>query len=396
MADPTMNPAMNPTTEEEVVEELDDGQPIEDRAAEEEGRIFPCESCGADLRFHVGQQALKCEHCGHTVEISTDPDADLVEQDFHAMVLRMSEIHARDDGAEGDDEKREIACRSCAAVVEFVGSLTSTECAYCGSPVQESEAKAAEERVPVDGVLPFQVKREKARANLKKWIQSRWFAPNAFKKRGIEGRFSGVYLPYWTFDSMTFTRYTGQRGEYYYVTVGSGDNKRQERRTRWYPASGSFQRFFDDVLVVATRSLETKLLRKLEPWPLRRCIPYNQEVVAGFLAKTYEVELEPGFGDARKRIKSALTADVRRRIGGDTQRIHSLNTRYDAVTFKHLLLPVWLLGYRYGKKNYQVVVNAATGEVQGERPWSFWKILFAVLLVAAVAGGIALGISLSE
>lgn len=390
MTDPTMDPAV-----EEQTEDLDEGQPIEERAAQEDGRIFPCESCGADLRFHVGQQALKCEHCGHEVEISTDDDAGLEEQDFGAMVAHMSEVRARAEETDTGDSKREIKCTSCAAVVEFVGALTSTECPYCGSPVQENQAKQAEERVPVDGVLPFQIKKEKARENLKKWIQSRWFAPNAFKKRGIDGRFSGVYLPYWTFDSMTFTRYTGQRGEYYYVTVGSGDNRRQERRTRWYPAAGSFQRFFDDVLVVATESLQAKLMRKLEPWPLRKVIPYTQAVVAGFLAKTYEISLKLGFKHARTRIKSALTSDVRGRIGGDTQRITSLNTRYDAVTYKHLLLPLWLLGYRYGKKNYQVVVNAATGEVQGERPWSWIKITLTALLVAAVAGGIAIIVNAS-
>ena len=46
------------------------------------------------------------------------------------------------------------------------------------------------------------------------------------------------------------------------------------------------------------------------------------------------------------------------------------DTNYHALTYKHLLLPVWMLAYRYGKKTYRVVVNAGTGEVQGGRPWS--------------------------
>ena len=78
---------------------------------------------------------------------------------------------------------------------------------------------------------------------------------------------------------------------------------------------------------------------------------------------------------------------ARQRIGGDTQQIHSVNSPYDAITFKHLLLPTWLMAYRYHNKVYQVFINAATGEVQGERPYSPWKITFAVLgAILAVLG----------
>ena len=246
----------------------------------------------------------------------------------------------------------------------------------------------ADHRVPVDGVLPFLIDKKQAQTNLGEWVQSRWFAPNEFRRRGADGKFSGVYMPYWTYDSMTFTRYSGQRGEHYYVTVGTGKNKRQERRTRWYPASGSFQRFFDDVLVLAAKGLNRKFMLALEPWPLGKCVPFNQEMLAGYLARTYEIELDGGFREAKGRVESALESDVRSRIGGDTQRVHSIRTNYSAISFKHLLLPVWLLAYRYNEKIYQVMINAGTGEVQGERPYSWVKITLTVLAGLAVAAGI--------
>lgn len=135
-----------------------------------------------------------------------------------------------------------------------------------------------------------------------------------------------MYLPYWTFDSLTANRYSGMRGEYYYVTTGSGKNKRTVRHTRWWPASGAFERFFDDMLVVTTRGLNAELVLALEPWPLAQCVPFNQQMLAGYLARTYEIELEQGFQDAKQRIDEALVADVHRRIGGDTQQIHSIQT----------------------------------------------------------------------
>lgn len=355
---------------------------------EGKGRIFPCEACGADLKFNIGQQRLKCPYCGYEKEIELSEEAAVREQDFRAMLARLVERRntQADAAPGGEGEVRQVRCESCGGGIVFTGSLASSECPYCGSPIQLEEAYSAEDRVPVDGVLPFLVDRDRARENLARWVRSRWFAPNEFLRRGVQGKFNGVYLPYWTFDSMTATVYHGQRGEHYWVTVGSGKNKRRVRRTRWYPASGSFQRFFDDVLVMAGRGLPAKLVLQLEPWPLHKVSPFNREMLAGYLARTYEVELDAGFVEARDRIAAAIERDVRQRIGGDEQRVHSIHTRYAAVTYKHLLLPTWLLTYRFREKPYQVIVNAGTGEVQGERPWSWVKITLAVVSALAVVG----------
>ena len=358
---------------------------------EGKGRTFPCEGCGADLKFHIGQQQLKCPFCGFEKQIEFAEDEAVVEQDFHAMLDHLQELRAQkqESGADkGDEAASEIRCDSCGGTTVFIGPLTSSECPYCASPLQLNDVHDAEHRVPVDGVLPFLIDKKQAQTNLGAWVQSRWFAPNEFRRRGADGKFSGVYMPYWTYDSMTFTRYSGQRGEHYYVTVGTGKNKRQERRTRWYPASGSFQRFFDDVMVLAAKGMNRKFMLALEPWPLGKCVPFNQEMLAGYLARTYEIELDGGFREAKGRIEGKLESDVRSRIGGDTQRVHSIRTNYSAISFKHLLLPVWLLAYRYNEKIYQVMINAGTGEVQGERPYSWVKITLTVLASLTAAAGI--------
>lgn len=367
---------------------------------EGEGRIFPCPQCGADLEFHIGQQKLACPWCRFVKEIELSEEAAVEEQDLPAMLARVEEWRQQNqqksdeqDAPQDDSEHRELRCDSCGGNVEFIGTLTSTHCPYCGSPMQlENAHKCEENRISVDGVLAFQVDRNRAKENLRAWAESRWFAPNDFRKKGAQGQFNGVYLSYFTFDAMTFTAYRGQRGDYYYVSVGAGKNKRQERRTRWTPASGQFQRFFDDVLVLANTGLRRDFMLNLEPWPLQQVVPFNQQMLAGCLARTYDVELDDCFGEARQRIDTALRSDVEQRIGGDTQSVDSINSQYDALTFKHLLLPVWLLAYSYRDRPYQVFINAATGEVQGERPYSMWKITFAVL-GAILAGGIAFWIS---
>ena len=355
---------------------------------EGKARIFPCDGCGADLEFHIGAQELKCSYCGFKKELQSSEEKSIEEQDFHAMLAQLKEMH----GKNGHEENRakEVRCDACGGTVVFSRSLTSSECPYCASPIQLENVHDAEHRIPVSGVLPFLVDKKKAMANLKSWVESLWFSPNDFKEKGRKGKFNGIYLPYWTFDTLTANQYTGQRGENYTVTVGSGKNERTEIRTRWYSASGSFQHFFDDVLVLATRGLPRNLMQELEPWPLSKCIPFTQEALAGYLARTYEVELPEGFREGKKRIDEAIENEVRQRIGGDKQRVHSINTRYNGLSFKHLLLPVWLLAYRYNDKSYQIMINASTGEVQGERPYSWIKITLAVLSGVTVIVGSAL------
>ena len=348
---------------------------------EGKGRIFPCESCGADFEFNIGEQKLKCPFCGFEKEVELALETEVAEQDFQAMLDRVLEFRELKEKAEPSEPSdcSEVRCESCSGVVVFTGTLTSTECPYCGSPIQRENVHTATRRVPVDGVLPFLVERGTVQSKLKQWVKSRWFAPGDFKKRGAQGKFNGIYLPYWTFDSLTFTAYSGERGENYTVRVGTGKNRRTKTRTRWSPASGRFQRFFDDVLVVASQGLPESYVIALEPWPLMKCVPFTQQYLAGYLARTYDVELDRGFEKGKQRIDAAIRADVEKRIGGDKQRVHGVNSRYDAITYKHLLLPVYLMTYRFKNKPYRIFVNAVTGEIQGQRPYSWAKISMAVL-----------------
>lgn len=353
-----------------------------DTQDEPQARIFPCEQCGADLQFDIGQQSQKCPFCGYVKQIALAADAEVVEQDYQTMLDKLSEL--RKSGKEGQAGDQELHCSSCGATIVFQGTLTSSECPYCATPTQRQNIHDAETRVPVDGLLPFLVEHDRAATNLKAWVASRWFAPNEFKKRGAEGKFQGVYLPFFTYDALTFTRYRGERGEHYWVETGTGKDKKRVRHTRWYPASGEFERFFDDNVVLAARGLNRDLMHALEPWPLDKLVPFNQEMISGFLARTYDIALSAGFQEARSRMDSALAADVRSRIGGDEQRVHGVQTQYSAVTYKHLLLPAWLLTYRFHDKPYQVFINATTGEVQGERPWSWVKILLFILMIVGI------------
>lgn len=345
-----------------------------------EARHFPCPQCGADLEYWIGQEALRCGHCAYNREIEFEEEDVVEEQDYVTMLERLEALRRAEDKEEGGQGLEQvIACESCSAEVTFTGALTATECAYCGTPLQRDGVHTADDRIPVDAVLAFEVDKATAQTALKRWLKRLWFAPGSFKKQGARGRFEGVYLPFWTFDALSFTRYRGQRGVNRIEKVGRGKNARTRVKTDWHPASGKFQHFLDDVLLLAARRADSPLLRRLEPWPLQKCRSFKPEFLAGFVARTYDTEIAEGFTQARALMEQTLRSETRRRIGGDTQRITDFDVRYDAITYKHLLLPLWLMSYRYSGRTFQVVINAVTGQVYGERPWSAWKIVFTVL-----------------
>ncbi|MEZ5796681.1 MAG: primosomal protein N' (replication factor Y) - superfamily II helicase [Paracoccaceae bacterium] len=352
---------------------------------------WPCENCGAQLRYAPGQTELKCDYCGHVQQIAPATDR------RRARALREHDLLAglRDDlpGA-AMEEVRTARCTSCGALIEFAGASHATECPFCASPVVLDTG--AHRLIKPQALVPFQLSEPQARKAMTGWLGSLWFAPSTLLEYARKGRaMNGVYVPFWTFDAATRSRYTGQRGEYYYetrtvtVTVNGRNEQRQEqvRKIRWYPASGRVARDFDDVLVMGSTSLPARLGNELTPWDLSALEPYAPDYLAGFQAEGYTVALAQADQTARDRMAQVIRQDVARDIGGDEQRITSVDTDHSDQTFKHILLPVWMAAYKYNGRSFRFLVNGQTGEVQGERPWSAWKIGFAVLLVAALALG---------
>jgi predicted RNA-binding Zn-ribbon protein involved in translation (DUF1610 family) len=351
----------------------------------EQTRTYPCSACGGQLEFHAGKQRLRCPHCGNVQDIVEAPPAAGPEHDFATAVAAMK---ARATTAPSLAGEKEVVCQSCGGHTTFTGTLTATRCPYCATPIQRDDVHAAPDRLPVDGVVPFGVDERQARAALEKWVNSRRFAPSEFKRYRRTGSFASVYAAYFTYDADTVTSYHGQRGDEYKVTVGSGDKQRTETRVRWTPVAGTVANDFDDICVLANDGFDAAKVRALEPWPTQTARPYSAEYVAGHLCRTYDRDVEQCFGEAERRMASEIDSTIRRDIGGDRQQIDAKDTRAHSLTFRHLLLPIWLLTVIYGGRPFQVFINGITGEVQGQRPWSRAKVLAAIavaVILLAVA-----------
>ncbi len=363
-------------------------EPIErERPRQLEGaaRRFPCQACGARLVYKPGTVDLECPYCGHANRIAQS-DTAIEELDYHAFLGKLA-------ASEDTEEHATCKCDACAAAFDRPEGKTAFACPFCGADIVTNIG--THRLLKPRALLPFKIENAEAQARFKQWVRKLWFAPNELTKFNRMDHLVGVYTPYWTYDSHATSSYSGMRGEYYYVTVGSGKNRRRVRRTRWWPASGVVYNSFDDILIVGSHSLPGKLADKLRPWDLHNLVPYEAAFLSGFQAEHYQVDLAEGFAAARVIMDEDIRETVRADIGGDTQQIHSISSAFRDITFKHILLPVWISAYRYRGKTYRYLVNGRTGEVQGERPYSWVKILLAVLLALIVIGGIVYGLAAS-
>lgn len=353
----------------------------------EQTRTYPCRACGGLLVFDPATAGMLCVSCGSQQPV-IEVGGTVARHDL-STTMRQIEQARREAGGRliSADAQKEIVCQSCGGHTSFTGTLTAIRCPYCNTPIQRDDLQDAPVRLAVDGVLPFIVGEKVAREEIEKWINSRWFAPNEFKKYRTLGSFSSIYLTYFAYDADTTTRYHGQRGDHYTVTVGSGENRRTETRTRWRPASGRVGSQFRDLPALANTNLDEDKVAALEPWPTAQTKPYTPEYVSGHLSRTYDEDAGQIFDRvAQPRINSAIESQVRRDIGGDVQRISGMNTTFHLLRFAHILMPVWLLTVTYQQKPYQVFINGATGEVQGHRPYSAIKITIAVIVALLVIG----------
>lgn len=343
-------------------------------------RKFPCESCGADLRWEPGATALKCEYCGF--EKKVDPSSEEVREKAVDAALRAP----RDLG--WGAERKVIVCKRCGAHTTLDPHVAASSCAFCGTTAVV-EAPMNESVVRPEGLLPFRITRDAAAAQFRTWLGGLWLRPNDLKSSSRVATMQGAYIPFWTFDAATDSWWTAQAGYYYYVNVQVRENGRtvtkREQRIRWEPASGALEKFFDDVPVPASRGLDASLCRGIEPFPTESLTPYEPSYLSGFLAEENAVDLPEALETAKERMRGEIRAACAGEVPGDTHRDLEVRTVFSALAYKNALLPIWVSAYEYHQQPYRFLVNGVTGKCTGTAPWSWIKVTLLILTIFIIA-----------
>jgi rubredoxin len=354
---------------------------------------FSCPACGAEAQWNPGKKALVCPFCGTTspaqVELTSNGDEAVVEHDLVAALRGIP-----DDQRGWQAKKTSVRCQSCQAISVFDPERVSQRCDFCGSTALVPYEEIKEAFRP-ESLLPMKLSETQVRDSIRRWYRTRWFAPNKLKTAALTDTVKGLYIPYWTFDAQVHADWTAESGYHYYTTETYTDAQgktqtRQVQHTRWVPSSGAVDHFFNDELVPASRGVQPAMLRKIEPFPTGELTPYKPGFLSGWVVERYQIDLIAAAKAAQEEMDAEMERLCAAEVPGDTQRNLDVDTDYSRQTFKHILVPLWLLTYNYGARNFQVVINGYTGVIAGKYPKSWVKILFTVIVVLAVAGVIAL------
>jgi DNA-directed RNA polymerase subunit RPC12/RpoP len=380
----------------------DDG-PVE--GSKTSASTLPCGQCGAELEFKPGTTVLKCQYCGHSQTIEIKAGAAVIEYDLNDAISR----YLGNAGHMQQQGNRNVKCGDCGAEVMVAAGSQTARCDYCGGKSIIEEELPAGVLQP-ESLLPFTFDSASAVERFRKWLKGgegffgrlwvKLIRPGELQQRANVQDLHGIYVPFWTYDSNSHSNWTAQAGYHYYVTEHYTDSQgkrqsRQVQKTRWVWTSGHRRDFFNDWLVCASAQYYqprlSALMKKIEPFPTQGLTPYDSKYLAGFRAERYSVDLKAGWEHAREGMQAELYSRCGRDVPGDTHRFLEVRTTYFGQSFKHVLLPVFTMGYQFKDKPYNVLVNGCTGEVQGEAPLSWVKVTILCIVIAAlIGGGIAL------
>lgn len=336
---------------------------------------FKCPSCGSFMVHKVNTFNLECTSCKTTKAI----DATVYSRDKSSIYENQSTII---------NDNKVVDCPGCGADVEFLKQQISTSCPYCQSPLVTLPINS----IKPYSILPFSIDSLMAKNIFKDWLGSLFFAPNSIKNLlDFEHKFKPIYIPFYSFDSRTFTNYSGERGDAYYIEVQREvyiNGKYQvitelERHINWSYVSGTTSRDFYDILINSKSDLPD-IVKQVYNFDLNRLMQYNPAFQSGFDAFEYNKELKGCYLDAKEYMNSVIHSDVLYSIGGDEQRVHSIDSNYKQEVFEVTMLPIWLSSFKHNSKEYSIAINGVSGEIFGQRPYSYSKIFITVFIVAAI------------
>jgi hypothetical protein len=324
---------------------------------------FSCPSCGGEAEWNPSKQALVCPFCGTTApaqeQLKGSGPAGIVEHDLVAALRSIP-----DDKRGWQAAKTSVKCQSCQAISVFDPSRVAQRCDFCGSSALVPYEEIKESFRP-ESLLPMKISADSVRSSIRQWYGSRWFAPNALKRRALTDTVKGLYIPYWTFDAQVHADWTAESGYYYYETETYRDSEgktrtRQVRKIRWRPSSGDLDHFFDDELLAATKGVHKHLLARVEPFPTRELTAYEPGFLSGWIVERYQIDLVSAARAARDRMEAKTVQLCASQVPGDTHRNLQVRTYYTQQTFKHILVPIWMVTYNYGARVFQLVANEYT------------------------------------
>ncbi len=349
---------------------------------QEKTRTFKCRHCGGDISYSATERQLTCPYCGGSQALT----AEEVGQAAPEFEFTLSAMERARYG--WGEERRELVCESCGAVVAIAPDALTSTCTFCGSHrVHARDITGAMLRPTA--LIPFAVDQDRLRMQVADWLGRGWMHPPELRDVRALREPTGVYLPFWTFDANISAVWKAEVGTVRTERYREGGEWKTRTVIDWDWRSGRVRLPINDHLVAGTAHVSRVILRKVAPFDLDGLVEYDPGYLAGWQAKAYDVQLQ----DSWRIAKEEMRERARRACYSDTGSSHVRNFRMTAdfadERWRYILLPVYLASYPFEGRTFQVMVNGQTGKVAGQKPVAWlrvWLVIAAMLSPGACVG----------
>ena len=341
---------------------------------------YKCPNCGASLEFNATKQSFDCEFC---MSSFNDEQLKAVFPENENNPLKTEEKVV--DETDFTEHTSLYSCPNCGAEIMADDTTSATFCYYCHGPVILSGRLSGKFR-PAK-VIPFKNNRENAIDTFTKWCKKKWFVPNDFRSFSTLEKISGVYMPFWLADCKVDADVAalGKRIR----TWTSGDTRYTE--TKEYDIRRSGYVDFDGIPADGSSKTDDRLMEAIEPFDYNQFEEFSMSYLSGFLAEKYDVDNLAVFPRIKQRTEDVSLELMRNTMQGyDSVTVTYKNINIIKTNWHYMLLPVWLLTYKFKDKDYFFAMNGQTGKMAGIPPLSIPK----MLLFAGILGAIAFGIAM--
>lgn len=346
--------------------------------------LLPCPGCNSQLYFNPRVQQLECEHCGTKVAI--DRSTDLIRENS----LRQQFAGVTDTAV--TVEQLVYKCGRCGSQSVFTTEMPTFTCSFCNYEAVNPVAYKTRVIQP-SGMVPFVVDRQQSIDIFKTWLGKGWWAPRDLQQFARHDALHGIYLPFWTYDAQTYSEWSGYGGRYYYETEYYTDaqGNRQSRRvqkTEWIYRTGTYEHFFDDILIGGATELSQEEYESVFPYQLEELVNFDAKYLSGWKADVYDIAVNEGYEKAEAIMNDAIHNACADLCRIDTYKGLEVSTSYSNQTYKHILLPIWLCTYAYKNKTYHFLINGQTGKIHGKKPVSATKVILTILAVLLIIAAV--------
>ncbi len=346
---------------------LDVGEALEPRAPlkpelAEPVQTFLCPQCGGKMTFEMGRQDLVCQFCGfiqQTVEIPSNGKSEQV-LDFVLPTHR---------GHRWAEAQHQMACERCGATSLLGAGETVHDCPYCGSQRLFASTEQHELLDP-QAIGLVQIDQSNAQRILRSWMGSGFFIPDDLRKLARTSALRLAYYPFWSISGTLELQWICE------VNLGSS------KMPRWVPQDGYEFENFDQILIPGVGFLQTKQLNEILPFLLDDVVEFKPEYLAGWTAMTYDQPLTTASLAARERVVRKVRQEMYNRVevAREKRNLRTGATNWSGMTYKLMLLPLWIGTFHYKGETFRILVNGQTGKISGEKPVDRIKVWMALAI----------------